>query len=379
MDLVVFRGAASVLLASAALVAAAPARAGAGEGRDPAAESARLRAAGLERGFNLDHDQALAAFRAAIAANPQDAAAHRLAAATIWIRALFEQGAVTAEDYLGQARSKIERRPLAPDTAALFRAHLDRALALADARLRANPRDADARFQLGAAYGFLASYTATIEGRVLGAFGAARRAYREHTRALELDVQRRDAALIVGLYRYGVSQLPWHWRLLADLAGLDSGRERGIRLVEDAASQPTDVQTNARFTLTVIYNREGRYDDALRIIETLQQRYPRNRLLWLEAGITSLRAGRPGDARRSLERGLAMLATDPRTRAYGEEARWRYAYGAALAAVGQIDPAARELRFAAQVEGPMWLRARAQQDLVSLGRQEDPPCVRSRC
>ena len=43
--------------------------------------------------------------------------------------------------------------------------------------------------------------------------------------------------------------------------------QRGLRLVEAAAAYPSDVQTNARFTLIVIYNREGRFDDALRIVE----------------------------------------------------------------------------------------------------------------
>jgi hypothetical protein len=119
-------------------------------------ESKRLRAKALELGYNLDHTEALATLNQAIAADPTDPAPHRLAAATIWINLLFQQGAVTADDYLGQARSSVDRRPFPPELAAAFRAHLDRALALSQARLRANPRDTDARFQVGAAYGFLA-------------------------------------------------------------------------------------------------------------------------------------------------------------------------------------------------------------------------------
>ena len=103
------------------------------------------------------------------------------------------------------------------------------------------------------------------------------------------------------MYRYAVSSLSLPSRLVAHLAGFGGGRDRGLRMVEEAASYPSDVQTNALFTLIVIYNREARFDDALRVIAELQRQYPRNRLLWLEAGSTALRAGRPAVARQSLE------------------------------------------------------------------------------
>jgi tetratricopeptide (TPR) repeat protein len=358
-------GAALVLGASEAIVSA---QAAAARSTPAATESHRLRMQALEHGFNLDHAEALSSFRAAIAADPSDPAAYRLTAATIWIQSLFLQGAVTADDYLGQVKSKIDRKPPSGEMAAAFRTNLDRAIALAEARVQANPRDADGHFQVGAAYGFQASYTATAEGRVMGGFGAARRAYREHKRVLELDPRRKDAGLIVGMYRYAVSLLPWHWRALAGLAGFDGGRDRGIELIEVAASDPSDVQANALFTLVVIYNREKRYDDALRAIGDLQRRFPRNRLLWLEAGTTLLRAGRCTAARDALEQGLKELAADRRPRAFGEEARWRYAYGAALVRLGESEAAERELRAVVAGEAHDWVRGRAHMELEKLKR-----------
>jgi len=139
-------------------------------------------------------------------------------------------------------------------------------------------------------------------------------------------------------------------------------------MVEEAAAFESDVQTNALFTLIVLYNREQRYDDAGRVIARLQGMYPRNRLLWLERGSTALRAGRGGDARTALEEGLAVLAKDPRPRAFGEEARWRWAYGAALVLSGPIDAADRELRQVLVLEAPAWLRGRAHREL---GKVED--------
>ena len=170
---------------------------------------------------------------------------------------------MTAEDYLGQARSDLRRRPARPELDAVFREHLDRALKLADERCRADC-SAEAHFQLGAAYGYQATYAATVEGSLFGSLGAARRAYAEHQRVLDLDPSRKDAGLIVGMYRYAVSSLSLPSRWMAHLAGFGGGRDRGLRMVEEAAGYPSDVQTNARFTLIVIYNREARFDDALR-------------------------------------------------------------------------------------------------------------------
>ena len=299
----------------------------------PQADTAGLRRAGLDHGYNLDYPEALASFRQAIAADPQDAAAHRLAAATIWMQLLFEQGAVTVDDYMGQARATVTRRPPNPRLATEFRDHLQRAVALAERTLRDRPNDAEAHFQAGAAAGLRASYVATVEGRVRDSVGSGRHAYAEQKRVLTLDPSRADAGLIVGLYRYAVSTLSLPMRLMARIAGFDGGRESGLGLVERAAAYPGDNRTNAQFALVLLYSRERHHADAAHVIRDLQRRYPRNRLLWLEAAGTALRAGNPAEALAFIDTRLVRLSTDPRPRAFGEEGRWRSVREAALAAL----------------------------------------------
>jgi tetratricopeptide (TPR) repeat protein len=358
-----FRIPLAVAIAASLLPQTVRAQASGADERRPLTPAETLKARGLDYGYNLDYDQALASFRGAMEADPADPAAYRLAAATMWINALFRQGAVMADDYLGQARSDISRQPLPADLATAFHQYIDRSLALAEQKLRAHPGDADAHFQLGAAYGYLTTYKATVEGRVVGGIRTARRAYTEHERTLELDPRRQDAGLTVGTYRYGISTLSAPLRLLAGLAGFGGGREQGLRLIEDAARYPSDTQANARFTLIVIYNRERRYSEALHVIGDLQRLYPRNRLLWLEAGSTTLRAGRYDDARLAIEEGLDKLSRDSRPRAFGEEARWRYYHGAALVGLHRTEAADRELRAVLNGEAVEWLRGRAHNEL----------------
>ena len=116
------------------------------EGASPVdqAAAAAFRAQGVQAGYNLDYDEALAAFRQAIEADPGDPAPHRLIAATTWIRLLFQRGAITVDDYLGEARSDLVRDPPPEAMDAFFHTHIDRAMALAESRLRESPASADA-------------------------------------------------------------------------------------------------------------------------------------------------------------------------------------------------------------------------------------------
>jgi tetratricopeptide (TPR) repeat protein len=200
---------------------------------------------------------------------------------------------------------------------------------------------------------------------MLGAFRSAREAYDEHEQVLTLAPQRHDAALVVGTYRYIVATLSLPVRWVAYMAGFGGGRERGLQLVEEAAGYSGENQTDARFALTLLYNREKRYDDALKQLGVLRESYPRNRLVWLESGSTLLRAGRAADAAHILTDGLARFADDRRPRMFGENALWHYKRGAAFAALGRSE-APTELRQAIGVEGRKWVHGRAHIELGKL-------------
>ena len=346
----------------AVLVAAsaAPARG------NPESEALRARAATYT--YNLDHDLALAAFRQAVAADPQDAGAYRGLASSLWLSITFRRGNMTVDDYLGRP-NKPNTNPLPnppPEAVAGFRDAIDKATAIARQRIARNTKDADAHYQLGAAVGLRASYTATVEGSVLGAFRAAREAYDEEETVLGLQPQRKDAGLIVGTYRYIVAALALPLRLVAYVAGFGGGKDKGIKQIEEAAAYGGDNQTEARFALILLYNREKRYDDALKQLATLRERYPKNRLVWLESGSTSLRAGRAADAERFLSDGLARFANDPRPRMFGEDALWRYKRGAALATLGRNADAEADLRKSLSLEGRPWVHARGHLELGKL-------------
>jgi tetratricopeptide (TPR) repeat protein len=332
-----------------------------------AAESAALRREAFAFAYNMDHDQALARLRQAVTENPSDPAAHRALASVLWLHMLFVRGAVTVDHYLGSfSRTQVELSKPPPELDAEFRRHVARAIELAEARTREAPHDAQAHYDLGAAVGLSASHTATVEGKMFAGFKAARRAYDEHEKVLELDPTRKDAALVVGTYRYVVSTLSLPLRMMAYVAGFGGGRERGIQALTEASVSGDEARTDALFALVLIYNRERLYDKAQQVLARLREMYPRNRLILLEAGSTALRAGRAADADRLLTEGLTLLARDTRMRMPGEEALWKYKRGAARAALNQADAARADLNAAVAPGAQDWVRGRASAELARL-------------
>lgn len=351
-----------IVLAAAALLAAADARA------DVQPQALVQKAA--DAAYNLDYDQSLALYRQALELDPDFPTAHRGLAALAWLQALFLRGTVTVDDYMGKlASAEIRLEPPPPDLAQAFHAHVKRAIDLAERAVRAGPRDPSAHYALGAALGLAASYQGSIEGKLLPAFRAARRAYDAHEKVLQLDPSRVDAGLVVGTYRYAVSTLPAPLRWIAYLVGFGGGKDQGIVLLEAAAAHPGEVQADARFALVLVYNRERRYDEALRVLRQLQGSYPGNRLLWLEEGSTALRANRPEEAGRALDIGMQKLTSDGRPRMPGEEAYWRTKRATAMVLLHQPEAAREHLVAAlADPDARMWVRARAH---LEMGKLED--------
>jgi len=339
-------------------------------------ESELLKARAAVELYSLDHQRAIATLRQAIAADPQDAGAYRGLAGALWMSVNFARGTLTVDSYLGKVSRETVKLPTPPpETAAAFHDAIGRAVALARARLAADASDADAQYQLGAAVGLRASYAATVDGGLRRAFSAAREAYDSHENVLRLDPRRRDAGLIVGTYRYVVAALALPMRWVAYMAGFGGGREKGLQLIEAAAEYSGDNRWDARLALVLLYNREQRYDEALKQLATLRAQYPRNRLLWLETGATLLRGGRFAQAERFIDEGMARLAADDRPRMLGEEALWYYKRGAARRALGRAADAELDLRKAVGLQGRKWVHGRAHLELGRLLLQAGNPAA----
>jgi len=321
--------------------------------------------------YNLDHEEAQKLLRQAIALEPNDPRNHRSLASSIWLNILFRRGAVTVDHYLGSfTRSAVDLKAPPAELDAEFKKEVAKAIELAEGQVAKSPKSAEAHYELGTAVGLQASYTASVEGKLMAGFRAARRSYDETEQALDLDPAKKDAGLIVGTYRYLVSTLSFPMRWMAYVAGFGGGKERGIKMVEETARGGKENRTDAQFALVLLYNREKRYDDAMRVLADLRKEYPRNRLVLLEAGATATRGSRPADAESLLSEGIAMLASDHRAKIPGETALWHYKRGAARVMLKRREDALADLKIAMAPGAAGWVMGRANLEMARLAAQQ---------
>src|ERR1039457_3173165 len=101
---------------------------------------------GFAHFYNLDYDQAIAVFERAIAQNPGLPDLHNHLAQTLIFREMFRNGALESE--LVSGNNSFLRRPKlnpTPDTEKRILDEIAKAMALADARLKQNPRSEERR------------------------------------------------------------------------------------------------------------------------------------------------------------------------------------------------------------------------------------------
>ena len=158
----------------------------------------------------------------------------------------------------------------------------DEAVREADWRVSKNQNDVDALFARGWARSLKCAYIAMVERGFSGGFRLATKAKDDEARVLQLDPDYVDAKLVVGVYEYVVGALPWPFKLVIGFAGVTGSKSRGLEMLYDDGNRGVITSAEARTVIALFLRREGKYKDAIQVIQGLKNQYPHNYLFRLE-------------------------------------------------------------------------------------------------
>ena len=238
---------------------------------------------GYQYFYNLEFPEALAAFRAEVAADPNSPDAYNHVAQTILYREMFRSGALESELVTGSNPflrreglnvSKIDDQE--------FQDSINRALALADTRLKTNSNDIQAQYAQGVSYGLRGNYHFLVRKAYTDALRDATASRKTHARVTDIDPNFVDARLTQGVYDYVLGSLSPAWRMLGFFAGFRGDRERGVETLKQVAKLGKTNRVDAEILLCAVYRRERRAKEAVPLLSDLIERFPQNFLLRLE-------------------------------------------------------------------------------------------------
>lgn len=238
---------------------------------------------GADHFYNLEFDQAAAAFRQDTQAHPDDAGAWNRLAQSVLYRQMFRVGALESE--MVSRTNPFLRRPTVTPSAEdqrTFEEAIGKVMSITQARLARQPDDTAALYALGVAHALRANYNFLVRKAWLDSLRDATAARRLHARILELDPNAVDARLLPGIHDYLVGSLPLSYRMFGFLAGLRGDRQGGLRALEQVAQQGRTNRDDARMFLAALYRRERRPQEAIPLLQSVSATYPRNYLLKLE-------------------------------------------------------------------------------------------------
>jgi hypothetical protein len=261
-----------------------------GEPLDPLVESA------YGYFYNMEYDRAQPEFERNLEKHPNDPFAVNHLLTAILMRNLYETGSMNTGDYANDSFIGRAPRPTDQKIKDRIKELAHRAETLEEERLKANPKDVGALYCRGVTRAQFAVYTALVERAWFSALRNAVGARHDHERVLELDPQYLDAKLVVGTHNYVVGNLPWSIKAAAALAGLSGSKEKGLAYLREVAKQDGSNAVDAKVVLSLFLRREHQYDEALRYMQDLSAKYPKNHLFPTEVANLLRASGRQPEA-----------------------------------------------------------------------------------
>lgn len=232
--------------------------------------------------YSLEYDQALADFQKAVEANPEDPRGYNHMLEAVLFRELYKHDALDTSLYTQQGFLTSKEIALDGSVKKQIRELGDKALALSEKRLKSNPQDVQALYARGVTRGLKSTYMGLVEKSWFSALRNALGSRSDHEAVLTINPNFVDAKTIVGIHNYIVAVLPLRTKIFASIIGVTGDKKKGLEYLAQAGKAGGESSVDARVALALFLRREQRYDEALKIVQSLVHDHPRNFLFALE-------------------------------------------------------------------------------------------------
>ncbi len=161
------------------------------------------------------------------------------------------------------------------DAAEQFLKKSEIAIEVGKSRMRTMPQDTTTVLMMGGLYGYR-GLVAASEQQYRTAVRSGASGFSYTRKLMSMSGENPDVLIGQGVFHYMMGTIPREVRWLTSMVGLSGNRETGIRMLEEAAESDTYTSTDARMILTYLYHQEELYDDALKVVEPLVEKWPEN-------------------------------------------------------------------------------------------------------
>lgn len=284
-------------------------------------EFRKLRLDGFDALYNMDYRAAETKFTKMTELLPDHPAGYFYLATNFWLELLnssrkLQVSLYNSDSFFSDTKDKVDEK-----VDKEFHRLIQVAQQKAESCVKKNPKDIEALYYEGAAHGLQASYEGTVTRSFVSALRHGSKSVDLHRKVIELNPGYTDAYLTIGAYDYVVGVLPFAFKIIAAIGGFRGSRDRGLEELNMVTERGLYAQDDARVLLIALYSRENRAAEALNLLETLSNKYPKNYLFKIERAASLVKLNRASESNQLFEE----LLKDKNTEKVADLIHYQYA------------------------------------------------------
>jgi tetratricopeptide (TPR) repeat protein len=233
--------------------------------------------------YNLDYDAAYKMDEQIVQQHPNDPMAWDYMLTTVIFKELYHEDLLDTTYYARDSFLTNKRDiQVMPEVRSRIEDLTNKVVAITDAEIKANPKDANAYFARGYAKGLHASFITLADHSFAAAARQGYAARNDSEAALKIDPQYADAKMAIGIQEFAVASLPGWVRMVVGIMGVGGNKEQGLAALRDAIAHGVVTPVYSRTVLSLFLRHDGRYPEALEVQRGLAAQYPHDFLFRLE-------------------------------------------------------------------------------------------------